>query len=672
MRINLFSFRKIFVRIFPEEILCSNMFFTNPNTNIEKNQYIMYNRYNITKQTFSEESIVRRKRKLRSLSTSFRLKLLRVTAVFFAISLIIILVSVLLFLRHSTHNLLQKQNTQIINETKSTIKSFALYSAAYAAEMINEQSMSYEVLQNLSENMDSSSVSIVNQSGVVEYSSNENLIGYDLHSNEESSKFLSLFDGKETDYYQPVEDRSSPQWSDGTVAYAGCLSYSGDMILIGFSEEYYTSTIESSVVRDLTRYNPVGEKGFSIIADVNGNIVSAPTELSDIKKTDRLGLTVDLNTVESGKIIRQKINDKSYYTMFDHTGSYLVISAVPVSEIFDSWFFIIGLVTGLTLILLIAVFVRINYLTKRLIIRNIQKINDGLEQISYGRLDTVINVRDNLEFSLLSDGINVTVNTLKGYIDKEARRIDSELAFARSIQESAMPREFPPFPERNEFDLFAIMEPAKTIGGDFYDFFLLDERRLAFLIADVSGKGIPAAMFMMKAKAIVKSVAQTQKEACDVLTLANNILSENNEENMFVTLWLGILDIGTGYVSFANAGHCAPVIKRADGKCDFLRFRSGLMLGAMPGIRYKKREMKIEPGDAIFLYTDGITEAERSVNVFYGEERLLDVLRSCESNTASGICDEVKGDVVRFVYSAPQSDDLTMLALVYKGKNSSK
>lgn len=538
--------------------------------------------------------------------------------------------------------------------------------------MINEQSESYEVLMTLSENMDHSSVSIVNQNGIVEYSSNENLEGYDLHSCAESEKFLSLFDGTETDCFQPVEDRSSPQWADGAVAYAGSLSYSGDMVLIGFSDKYYTSTLESSVVRDLTRYNPVGEKGFSIIADVNGNIVSAPDELSDKKQTGQLGLTVDLNSVEYGKIIRQSINDKSYYTMFDHTTGYLVISAVPVSEIFDSWFFIIGLVTGLTLILLVAVFVRINYLTKRLIIRNIQKVNDGLEQISYGRLDTVINVRDNLEFSLLSDGINVTVNTLKGYIAKEARRIDSELDFARSIQESAMPNEFPPFPGRNEFDLFAIMEPAKTIGGDFYDFFLLDERRLAFLIADVSGKGIPAAMFMMKAKAIVKSVAQTQNEACDILTLSNNILSENNEENMFVTLWLGILDVETGYVSFANAGHCAPIIRRADGKCDYLRFRSGLMLGTMPGIRYKKREMKIEPGDAIFLYTDGITEAERSLDVFYGEERLLNVLRNRGANTASGICDAVKGDVVRFVYGASQSDDLTMLALVYKGKNGSK
>lgn len=615
---------------------------------------------------------MRKNRKLRSLSTSFRLKLLRVTAVFFAISLIIILVSVLLFLRHSTRNLLQKQNTQIINEIKYTVKNFALYSAAYAAETINEQSLSYDVLMNLSANMDNSSVSIVNRSGIVEYSSNDNLVGYDLHSSGESSKFLTLFDGDETDYFLPVEDKSSPQWSDGAVAYAGCLSYDGDLVLIGFSDEYYTNTLESSVVRDLTTYNSVGEKGFSIIADVNGDIVSAPTELSDIKKTEQLGLTVDLSDVEPGKIIMQNIVGKMYYTMFDNTTGYCVISAVPVSEIFGSWIFIICLVTGLTLLLLIAVFIRINYLTKRLIIRNIQKVNDGLEQISYGRLDTVINVRDHLEFSLLSDGINITVNTLKGYIAKEAARIDSELAFARSIQESALPREFPAFPERNEFDLYASMEPAKTIGGDFYDFFLLDEHRLAFLIADVSGKGIPAAMFMMRAKAIVKSVAQTQNEACDVLTLANNILSENNDDNMFVTIWLGMLNIDTGYISFANAGHCAPLIKRADGMCDYLRFRSGPMLGAMPGVRFKKREMKIEPGDAIFLYTDGITEAERETDVFYGEERLLNVLKSSSSSSASEMCDAVKGDVVRFVYSAPQSDDLTMLALVYKGGSGSK
>jgi len=300
-------------------------------------------------------------------------------------------------------------------------------------------------------------------------------------------------------------------------------------------------------------------------------------------------------------------------------------------------------------------------------VRNIYQINESLSAITDGKLDTVVDVRSHVEFDDLSNDINSTVDTLKRYIADAAARIDAELAFAKAIQHSAMPSVFPPYPGRKEFDIHAAMFTAKEVGGDFYDFYFVDEDTLAFMIADVSGKGIPAAMFMMQSKTLLKSCAESGMPIEQVFTTANEKLCEGNEAGMFVTAWMGLLNIKTGHVTFANAGHNPPLVKAGMDGFAFHKTRAGFVLAGMEGIRYRKFELQLNPGDTIYLYTDGVTEATDAAEKLYGDERLLKLLNEQKSASAREICEYVKADVDAFVGDAEQFDDITMLCLTWLG-----
>ena len=258
---------------------------------------------------------------------------------------------------------------------------------------------------------------------------------------------------------------------------------------------------------------------------------------------------------------------------------------------------------------------------------------------------------------------------------KAEARIEADLAIAREIQTSALPRVFPPFPDRKEFELFASMNAAKEVGGDFYDFFMLGESTLGFVIADVSGKSIPGAMFMMTARTIIKSLAESGLNPDEVFTQTNRKLCENNEAEMFVTAWLGYLDLKTGLVRVANAGHNPPVLIR-EGKADYVRLKAGLVLAGMEGIRYREQTVQIAKGDILYLYTDGVTEAMNHDAELYGEERLQKILSfgmnypepSSDCGMAASVCSLVSGDIAAFTAGAEQSDDITMLCIRYLGE----
>ena len=253
-----------------------------------------------------------------------------------------------------------------------------------------------------------------------------------------------------------------------------------------------------------------------------------------------------------------------------------------------------------------------------------------------------------------------------------ARRA-KEMAMAADIQENAIPRVFPPFPEEKNVDLYASMRPAREVGGDFYDFYFSGPRKLVFLVADVSDKGVPAALFMMRAKTLLKSIAQTGRPIADVVTEANNSLCEGNGANMFVTAWVGELDLESGRVKYVNAGHNPPIVLRAgDGSASFLRTRPGLVLGAMPGVKYRSDELDLEPGDMLYLYTDGVTEQADPHGELFGEERLLAFLAGGgfvkHPETCAGA---VLAVVTAHAAGAEQSDDRTQLIVRYKGSASS-
>jgi sigma-B regulation protein RsbU (phosphoserine phosphatase) len=314
-------------------------------------------------------------------------------------------------------------------------------------------------------------------------------------------------------------------------------------------------------------------------------------------------------------------------------------------------------------IIFATLFVFIYLLIKRVIINNLKKINDTLAQITNGDLSVTVDVRSNEEFSSLSDDINSTVATLKQYIAEAAARIDKELEYAKRIQLSALPTNFP---DGDDYKIYAQMIAAKEVGGDFYDFYKLSDTTVAFLAADVSGKGIPAAMFMMTAKTIIKDLAESGMAVNDIFTRANEKLCENNEADMFVTAWMGILDLQTGNMKYANAGHNPPLLKHADGSFEYLRSRAGFVLAGIEGFNYRINELQLKAGDRLFLYTDGVPEATNAESELYGEDRLLNFMNQNTAAPATELLPALKADIDAFVGEAPQFDDITMLMFDYK------
>lgn len=246
-------------------------------------------------------------------------------------------------------------------------------------------------------------------------------------------------------------------------------------------------------------------------------------------------------------------------------------------------------------------------------------------------------------------------------------RIDSELSLATDIQANMLPRIFPIFPERKEFDIYASMNPAKEVGGDFYDIFMVDNRHLAMVIADVSGKGVPAALFMVIAKTLIKDHAQMHLEPSDVFTQVNNILCESNEAGLFVTAWMGILDTETGVLRYVNAGHNPPLLRHNGNDFSYLKMKAGFVLAGMEGFPYHHAELQLQPGDKLFLYTDGVTEAQNSTNALYGEQRLADYLNQHINSDVESILHGVRNDIDSFVAGAEQFDDITMMCMAYYG-----
>ena len=252
-------------------------------------------------------------------------------------------------------------------------------------------------------------------------------------------------------------------------------------------------------------------------------------------------------------------------------------------------------------------------------------------------------------------------------ITAEKERINTELSLAKRIQQDMLPNTFPAFPDRNEFDIYASMDPARGVGGDFYDFFLVDDTHLCLVMADVSGKGVPAALFMMISKIILANTAQMWNSPAAILEHTNQAICSHNEEEMFVTVWLGILDLETGQLLAANAGHEYPVLKKADGEFALVMDKHGFVIGGMEGIKYKDYELRLEPGDKIFLYTDGLPEATDSREEMFGTSRMIEALNEQKDASPEEIIRHMRRTVDGFVKEAEQFDDLTMLCLEYYG-----
>ena len=332
----------------------------------------------------------------------------------------------------------------------------------------------------------------------------------------------------------------------------------------------------------------------------------------------------------------------------------------------------IAVATGL-LIVCISVFLAIFF--RRQFVAPIRKVaveatrfarentkGEKLGKISrYAELASLAASVDTMETDMVRSIENLTSVTA------EKERIGTELSLAKEIQANSIPNIFPPFPERTDFDIYASMDPAKEVGGDFYNFFLIDDDHLALLIGDVSGKGIPAALFMMVTNIMLSYRAHMGAAPGDILTFVNEDICKHNKAEMFVTVWLGILELSTGKLVAANAGHEYPALKRPDGSFEIFKDKHGFVIGGMEGMKYREYELQLEPGTRLFVYTDGVTEATDAEEKLFGEERMLAALNE-EAATPKQVLENVRHAVDGFVGDAEQFDDLTMLCLEYRGK----
>ena len=360
-----------------------------------------------------------------------------------------------------------------------------------------------------------------------------------------------------------------------------------------------------------------------------------------------------------------------FYCLNKRYGAY-ILTLYPAGEALEQVNDTIVFIVLIEVLVFAVLFIVLHLLIKRRMVNNLNRVNRSLAAITEGNLEEKVEVRDTCEFDTLSTDINSTVDRLKGYIAEAAARIDADLEIAKAIQTSQLPSEFPPFPEHKEFELFASMEAAKEVGGDFYDYYMIDDNTLGFLIADVSGKSIPGAMFMMTSKSVIKGLAERGLPVNEVFTQANEKLCEGNDAEMFVTAWLGYLDLQTGLVKVANGGHNPPVLIR-DGKAEYVILKPGLILAELDDIKYKEQEVQLQKGDILFLYTDGVTEAMDGDENLYGEKRLINLLSfgdnypeaRDENGIAGAVCEMVSADIKEFVQGAEQSDDITMLCVRY-------
>ena len=422
----------------------------------------------------------------------------------------------------------------------------------------------------------------------------------------------------------------------------------------------YASSIKEQEALHIAQNRHVENTGYILIADENGCVLNRENMmLSDIGISNLDGelclLTISVDDIE-------------YFAVFQYVDDHYIVALISVDEAYESRDTMIYVNTFMEVLVFAVLFLIIYAIINKAVVNDVHIVNEKLQKITDGDLDTKVELDDSEEFAELSDDINTTVNRLKELIKEAEERIDAELEIAKKIQVSVLPGRDEAIRHNKHFDIYARMDTAKEVGGDFYDFYLSqDSKTLYFLMADVSGKGIPAAMFMMRAKAQIKSFIENGLSIEKAFEESNRALCEGNDEDMFVTAWMGALNLENGHVEFVNAGHNPPVLCKNGEKFEFIKEKTNFILAGMDMTKYVKQEFDLLPGDRFFLYTDGVTEATDKENKLFGDENLLTSLNDCESDSMKDLCDFVKEEVDHFVGEAPQFDDISMLSLRYNG-----
>ena len=516
------------------------------------------------------------------------------------------------------------------------------------------------ILHFLRKLLDVEELNVADDRGVI-IASTGPFAGYDMASSPQSAAFLPALRDLDFALVQDIEERGADHvpFQYAGVARRDCTG----IVQIGYSPKRLTAALRSAAVDQIAPRYHIGSNGFMAIS-IYGAVISTGNEAAV-----PLGSNVDaLGLIQPDGKGLVSILGKQYICQNIEVEGYTLFALLPRNEVFFSRDSMLLYIAACNLALFAVIFWMVSHLVKRLVINDVYRVNEDLQKITSGNLDVVLNERTTPEFGLLSDGINKTVQSLKAAISAAAGRIDAELEFARAIQCSSLPSVFPAYPEREDFDIFAVMRAAKVVGGDFYDFYLRDKNQLVIVVADVADKGIGAALFMMTAKTLIKSLAESGLSPAEIFTQANKRITAHNDQDIFLTAFLAVLDLTTGRMICANAGHEHPLIfRRAEGRHAWLEAGHGLPLGAMPNSRYREQTFQIAPGDRLLLYTDGVSEAENSRGERFGLSGIENAVLGTERMDAEQTVQALLRRVDDFASGVEQADDITILALEFTG-----
>ena len=492
-----------------------------------------------------------------------------------------------------------------------------------------------EKLDAVRKKLDVDELHVSDEKGVLQWSvsfnKSLNYRGYDMNSQKQSAAFMPALTDKKFELVQ------EPQVSG---SYKILFQYVGvaridkpGIVQIGYRPERIIEAQHLADIKQIEEDTRIGTNGTLYISE--------NTDFPDnYKKVIKTGDSIALSVV---------------------SGKYLLTAELPEEEMYVSRNSVLKVLIIGNLILFGVIFILVSRLLQKVVINGIYSVNDSLHEITGGNLEKQVSVSTTAEFCTLSNGINATVSALKKAIENEAKRIDAELEMGRMIQTSVLPVDFA---GDERYRLHAGMFTAREVGGDFYDFFAIDKDHLAILIADVSGKGITAALYMMTAKTLLKELILKHPVA-EAFELANQELCKNNKAHMFLTAFAGVIDLRTGVMTCVNAGHNPPVVKYADGTAEYLKTKHSLVLSASRKARYTAVDLQLKKNDKIILYTDGVTEAMNCSKQLFGEEQLLKTLSS-NNISPEEIVHLIRAEVSNFAGSEPQNDDITLLVMEYR------
>ena len=494
----------------------------------------------------------------------------------------------------------------------------------------------------------------------------------------------SHFDYSEADWYVKARELGKTGFTD---IYQD--SYGRGMMISCFSPFYDENGAFSGAVSMDIRISDIYRQIVSMDLGEEGNVFLIDGGGYTVDPEDSGKLTLISDLISDSRVKSAMENGRNGFTL-SRSGVYYVYApvrstgwmlciSIPEKQVLESVYRMdrdirtaLIIYAAAFLILIVAVIV-ISYRFAKSLTDPLVALEKDAMTISEGNLDYRAQVRSNDEIGDLAKSFNRMAASLDQYVKDltrvtaEKERIGAELNVAAQIQADMLPRIFPAFPERSEFDLYAVMDPAKEVGGDFYDYFMVDDDHIALVMADVSGKGVPAALFMVIAKTLIKSRAQMGDSPAEILNNVNEQLCEGNEAELFVTVWLAVIEISTGRGVAANAGHEHPVIRRAGGQYELVTYRHSPAVAAMQGIRFREHSFQMHPGDSLFVYTDGVPEATDSANQLFGAERMLDALNRDTLASPRQLLQTVWREIDEFVGKAPQFDDITMLNFQYRG-----